>query len=195
MHFHEVFDTHICHDHIMNEASYKELSSMFDNNFLRQGQRMLQLKTIQFRDIESTTGRMHFVVKSSTGKNNVKVNMPDGSKGHSSSGFYDNFVRFSDWDHVVTDDDFKAHEAARMLFWVGNVEVFCSCPSFIYYGYKYICTVIDSSLYPENRKPVIRNPGEQGVVCKHLRKTFQVMPFYLGDMATAIKQEREIRGI
>ena len=194
MHFHEVFDTHTCCRHIINEASYKEISSMFDNNFLRQGQRMLDLKQIQYKNIESTTGLMHFLVKSSTGKNQVKVNMPNGAKGVSNSGMYDNYVKFSDWDQMVSDDDLEPNEAARMLYWVGNVEVFCTCPSFLYYGYKYICTVIDSSMYRETRKPVIRNPGEQGVVCKHLRKTFQVMPFYLAEVAKSIKSEREIGG-
>lgn len=49
-----------------------------------------------------------------------------------------------------------------------EVKVNCDCPSYLYSGFKYIGTQLDYSIRTENRAPVIRNPNQEGTVCKHL---------------------------
>lgn len=50
----------------------------------------------------------------------------------------------------------------------GDVKIYCSDPSFLYYGWEYINTQLDSGLEKEEREPIIRNPNLEGCVCKHL---------------------------
>lgn len=50
----------------------------------------------------------------------------------------------------------------------GNLKIHCDCPDFLYKGYQYIGTKNEYSIHPENKSPIIRNPEEEGTVCKHL---------------------------
>ncbi len=49
-----------------------------------------------------------------------------------------------------------------------DVRVFCNCPDFLYGGFKYIGTQLKYGTDKEHRPPVIRNPQEEGTVCKHI---------------------------
>lgn len=53
----------------------------------------------------------------------------------------------------------------------GDIRVFCSCPDYLYAGYKYIGTEIDynDKNRPELRFPKRNNKDARGVMCKHLR--------------------------
>jgi hypothetical protein len=100
------------------------------------------------------------------------------------------YIRFEEWNDQVLDPNITAVEAARLLFWGANIKVHCGCPAFLFWGSQYILTQQDAAIVPEIRFPHIRNPNLKGIVCKHLNRTLKVLPFHLGDIARAIKDDR-----
>ncbi len=101
------------------------------------------------------------------------------------------YIRFLEWEDQVRDVSITPTEAARLLFWGANIQVHCGCPAFLFWGSQYILTQLDAAIVPETRFPHIRNPHLKGIVCKHLNRTLKVLPFHLGDMAQAIKADRQ----
>ena len=158
----------------LNEATYKDIGSMIDGNFLKQKIRADELDNVQYVGFKPDNV-MNFHVKSSK---------------HAENGIrYANSVMFEQWEEIGLDGDFNYPEKARMLLWVGDIKLHCSCPSFLYWGYQYICSVLDAAIYPEERFPRIRNPQERGIVCKHLNRTLRVLPFHSGSMAKELKRQ------
>lgn len=77
-----------------------------------------------------------------------------------------------------------------------DILVDCSCPDFIFGGYKYIATLKKYSLEKETRKPQIRNPKLQGSVCKHLHKLIYDIinnPKYIQFIQEKIKEYANIK--
>jgi hypothetical protein len=69
-----------------------------------------------------------------------------------------------------------------------DMELYCSCPAFLYWGSAYILTKrLAKYTEPEDRRPKIRNPREYGAMCKHLQLVFNVLPFYTNTMSKYIK--------
>jgi hypothetical protein len=158
----------------VNEATYKELGTLIDGNFLNQKIRASALEGVMFDGVEEDT--LMFRMKSSEFEKNRII--------------YQCMIKFDNWDEIGQDPDLNYVEKARMLLWTGNIRVHCSDPSFLYY-YQYITTVLDASIYPEDRKPVRNNPQERGIVCKHLNRVLQVLPFHSGKIASAMKAQYE----
>ena len=160
-------------DEILNEMNYREVASMINPNFIKHAIRAEELQGSFFKKFEGDT--MYFMVPSSEkAENNID---------------YLNMVEFLEWENLGTDSDLSTVERARMMMWVSDIKLHCTCPSFLFHGYEYLLTVMDAAIYPEERKPVIKNPSELGIVCKHLNRTLRVLPFFMGDMSTAIKQQ------
>lgn len=157
----------------LEEATWKELRLFTDLEFLRTGERADELEGPRLRRI--SRGTMYFDVKSSCYRKNGKI--------------YSVMIRFDEWETIGTDPDLSWIEKARLLFWVGNIRVHCTCPAFLYWGFQYILTVLDSAIFPEHRRPVIRNPMERGVACKHATRVLRSLPFYTGDIAAALRRE------
>jgi len=103
---------------------------------------------------------------------------------------WNSYVQWVEWQQQVADQSLTAVDAARLLYWSGNVRLFCGCPSFLFWGNQYILTQLDASMVPETRYPHIRNPQLKGIMCKHLRRVMKVLGFHLGTMANVIKQQR-----
>jgi len=158
----------------VNETTYKELAGMIDPNFLQQGIRASQLNGIQFQsfDPEDT---MNFLINSSKYQDNHVQ--------------YLNSIQFVEWEETGSATDTSSREKALLLLWNGNIRLNCTCPSFLYWGYQYLLTVLDAAIHPETRKPVKRNPQERGIVCKHTNRILRVLPFYSGDISTEIKAQ------
>lgn len=57
-----------------------------------------------------------------------------------------------------------------------DIKVACSCEAFLYWGYKYITYKNKAGIDPESRPPNIRNPRQQGMLCKHILSVLR----YLG---------------
>lgn len=157
----------------LNEATYKELAGMIDGNFLNQKIRADALNGIKLAGIEGNT--MQFLINSSEyAQNRIQ---------------YQCSVQFDQWEEVSQDTDLNFVEKARLLLWVGNIRLHCTDPSFLYWGYQYLLTALDAAVYPEERKPQVKNPDERGIVCKHLNRILRVLPFYSGDIAKALKAQ------
>lgn len=159
------------HKYCLNESTYKEIATLIDPNFLDQGLKAQQLKNIQLKGFEG----------------NVMILEIDSSMGN---GKYRNMFRLPQMAELVHDSEVTPMEAAKLLVWAGDVQLHCTCPSFLYHGYQYMLTVLDSSIYPEDRRPKRNNPQERGIVCKHLNRTLKAFPFYIGDIAKEIKRLR-----
>jgi hypothetical protein len=157
----------------LGEATYTELANLIDPNFLQQKIRAAQLERVEFMGFDHDI--MNFQVPSSEyDKNHLK---------------YANLVQFDEWDEVGQMTDINAVDKSRLLLWEGNVKLHCSCPSFLYWGYQAILTVLDSAIYPEDRKPIVRNPQERGITCKHGNLLLQVLPFQSGRIAREMKNQ------
>ncbi len=157
----------------LNEATYKDIASLIDPNFLNQKVRADALRGLELSGFEQNI--MQFLINSSKFEEN-RIR-------------YSCSVLFDQWDEIGQDPDFNFVERARMLLWVGDIRLHCTCPSFLYWGYQYILSVLDASIYPERRTPSIRNPGDRGSVCKHLHRVMKVLPFYSGEIASAMKRQ------
>lgn len=103
---------------------------------------------------------------------------------------WETYIRFDEFANEILDTRANPVEASRLLLWSGNISVHCGCPAYRYWGYQYIMTQLDGAIEPEGRYPSIRNPNLKGVVCKHLNRTMKVLPFHLGDIASAIREQR-----
>jgi len=80
---------------------------------------------------------------------------------------------------------------AQNVLWEVDIEMRCSDPSFVYWGYAYTLSRPKyDAIYgeKENRPPRIRNPRQYGGVCKHIHTVYNVLPFYTTTMAKWLKQ-------
>lgn len=163
--------------HKLDEATYKDIAGLIDPNFLSQNIRANYLENVRFMGFEGDT--MIFNVDSDT-----------VAKANRTQFAYAIRVQFPQWAEIGQDPDLNDYnERARMLLWVGDIKLDCTCPSFLYWGYQYILTVLDAAINPETRPPKERNPKETGSVCKHLNRVLRVLPFHMGEIANAMKQQ------
>lgn len=81
----------------------------------------------------------------------------------------------------------KSFHDVETLLKNSNLKVDCDCPADTYWGYKYIRTRKNAALVKEHRRPVIRNPHEQGYLCKHLYLVLQLFPFYSKALASKFR--------
>lgn len=158
----------------LDEANYKKITSLIDESFLQQRIRAAALEGVSLSSINDEQGEMIFFVKSSLYRKNSQI--------------YANTVKFKEWNDVVNETDLNPIGRARLLMFDGNISLNCTCPSFLYWGYRYILTRYDASLFPEKRPPVKRNPSQRGIVCKHMNRVIKAFPFYSGDLANHIKK-------
>lgn len=160
--------------HCLNEATYKELAQLIDPSFLSQAQRKAKLTGIRAIGFEPENTLNFNVNSSEYDKNRIR---------------YVNSVLFDEWEQIGTDQELSHIERARMLLWVGNIRLHCTCPAFLYWGFQYMLSVLDSAIYPEQRFPAQRNPKERGIVCKHMARVLEVLPFHSGDIAREIRRQ------
>lgn len=169
--------------------TYKEIISAIDPNFLKHSQRATALRGVRLAmgsscslalEEEPSTfcnGTMAFIVQSSN---------------HDNNGIdYVNRIQITEWNDVVHDLTLTPQEVAKLIVWSGHVKLHCTCPSFLYYGFQYILSQLGNSIYPEDRPPHIRNPGQRGIVCKHLNRSLKAFPFYWNNISSQIKKERK----
>ena len=171
-HNHSHSPEHYFHDdtpHVLDEEYYKELMQQIDPNWLPHKDYSKLIPFVRFVGIK---------------QNIIKFFVPNKYNG------WNTYIQFPEWGEQVTDMDLTAPEAARLLLWAGNVRVHCPCPAYKFWGMQYIMTQKKAAIIPEVRYPHIRNPHLKGVVCKHLNRTLKVLPFHLGNMASAIKEQR-----
>ena len=100
---------------------------------------------------------------------------------------WDQIVVLKDWEEALNMEDLNFSERANLAVF-GDLEITCSDPSFLFWGYKYIATQLDyNEGKGENRAPKVRNPNEEGVACKHLIAVLKALPFHISDVASKMK--------
>lgn len=92
----------------------------------------------------------------------IKYNVTSQSKAGKS---YTVTFRMHDWKPDMDHLDDELQHAIK-----GNIEIDCTCPAFLYQGYKYIATMKGSSIDSEVRPPKETNPDRHGFACKHILK-------------------------
>jgi len=106
---------------------------------------------------------------------------------------YINKVQMLDYPEAAAEEDLSVRDRVRLAI-AGDLKIRCSCPAFKWWGYEYITTELelhkgeDQKIYPH-----IRNPRLEGVVCKHLYKTLNALPFNIMKVVSDITNERFIQ--
>ena len=103
-------------------------------------------------------------------------------------------VHLSEYKDAANDENLTVKEKVRLAI-AGDLRISCTCPAYLYWGYKYILTQLDTNYADdENRFPRIRNPKLQGVMCKHCYTTIQAFPFNWTKIARDIESNKFLRG-
>ena len=59
-------------------------------------------------------------------------------------------------------------ELIRQLIEQEDIKIYCDCPAFLYWAFKYMAYTRDYGSEPETRAPKLNNVRLQGALCKHL---------------------------
>lgn len=123
------------------------------------------------------------------------------SSGTTKGKWYDAYLNFENIDQLInrhaknpivwTKDQKKInlHELALRIFDDTDLQLFCNCDAFLYWGPAYILTQRGAKYTnPENRPPNVRNPKQYGAYCKHLDVLIDQLPFYSGTMANFLRR-------
>lgn len=73
-----------------------------------------------------------------------------------------------------------------------DIEVHCTDPSWLYYGFQHIGTREKYAIEPEPRSPRIRNPKMKGSVCKHLDNVLLVLPFWVPEITRDLQRQKRL---
>jgi len=173
----------------LNELTYKDLAGGIDGAFLNQKVRADSLDPVEYIGFtDSLTARD--ARRYTSPVRNIMVFHVKSSEFAENGIIYPNSVMFEDWDDVANDPATQSYrDKALFLIWASNVRLNCTCESFLWWGYQYILTQLDASIFPVNVSPRVRNPGVRGVVCKHLNRVLRHLPFYTGEIATEMQKQ------
>lgn len=83
-------------------------------------------------------------------------------------------------------DKVDVRKVAEEVMYNVDIKLKCSCPADLYWGAQYIRSQqpLDANTPPpENRPPVVRNPGQHGAYCKHIQLVINLLPMYGGTFA------------
>jgi hypothetical protein len=168
------------HPVILDEMQFKDLMAAVDPRDLPYRNYAPLVKYVKYIGTDANT--MKFYVPSPT---------PHRYPEFAAMNLWETYFQFIEWDQMLHDPSVSASEAARLLFWAGNLRFHCTCPAYKFWGFQYIDTQLGIAIHPEVRFPSIRNPELKGILCKHGIRSLKVLPFHLGDMAKAITAQRE----
>ena len=117
--------------------------------------------------------------------------------GHTQQRVYINLVDF--WDiydeNVASERQLNISSVVNLVVMHGILKVYCSCPAWLYGGYKYIATELDYAYHSEEgRFPKIRNPKLLGTLCKHAFVVVKALPYQKFAIEAAIKRELKKQG-
>lgn len=129
----------------------------------------IQGYTLKYIDAAIDKDKREFIVKFQTSK-----------AGHTTQFVYVSFDDF--WDlydsNNTAGDKLSAASLINLVLMHGKLKVFCTCPAWVYGGYKYMATQMDYALgSTELRSPKIRNPKLLGSVCKHAYVVLKALPY------------------
>lgn len=167
----------------LDESTYKELGQLIDPQFLQQKVRADVLNGLNFSKWTNLVSTQTFPEK------NIMEFLINSSEFEKNRIRYVMSAMFDQWEEIGQDMDLNFQERALMLLWTGNLRLHCTCPSFLWWGYQYLMTTMDSAVIPVVITPDVRNPSQRGIVCKHLNRLLRVLPFYSGDISSEMKRQ------
>ena len=107
--------------------------------------------------------------------------------------YYTVKINLVDYPEIEEDEDMTVKEKVRLAL-AGDLKMSCTCPAYLYFGYKYILTQLDTNYdRGENRFPKIKNPKLQGVMCKHCYSAISVFPMNWNSIARDIERGNFLR--
>lgn len=102
-------------------------------------------------------------------------------------------IQLVEYPDIENDEDLTVREKVRLAI-AGDIKISCTCPAYLYFGYKYILTQIDAnSSDDEHRFPKIRNPKLQGIMCKHCYAAIKAFPLSWTRIARDIDKKNFLR--
>lgn len=102
-------------------------------------------------------------------------------------------ISLAEYKDMIEDKDLSVQEKVRLAI-AGDLKISCTCPAYLYFGYKYILTQLDTNeADDEHRFPRVKNPKLQGVMCKHSYVALSVLPNNWNTIARDIKQGNFLR--
>lgn len=154
-----------CFEDFLNELTRKQIIQKNDPQFLNQVERVKQLKSTRLVDMVRDT-----VV--------FRTRSADFTRSRRE---YTERIRLLRLDKLLKKyaaGDMKLSEVFRLAVSKGDIELYCTCPAFLYWGFQYINTQTGSVLKGkgENRFPGVRNDQLSGMYCKHLSVALEVLP-------------------
>lgn len=97
-------------------------------------------------------------------------------------------IKLTEYPDIADDESMSVQDKVRLAI-SGDLKVSCTCPAYLYFGYKYILTQLDSNeADAEHRFPKIKNPRLQGVMCKHCYTALSAFPFNWSRIASDIER-------
>lgn len=87
--------------------------------------------------------------------------------------------------HFVESYDVSLFDEPHL--YTANGVLVSNCPAFHYWGYKYMAYKRGYGIQKEFRRPRVRNPYQQGYLCKHLFSALIIYPFIAGTVASRLK--------
>lgn len=102
-------------------------------------------------------------------------------------------IQMAEYADIADDKDLSVKEKVRLAI-AGDLKISCTCPAYLYFGYKYILTKLDTNESDdEHRFPKIRNPKLQGVMCKHCYTAIGAFPMNWNTIAKDIEEEKFLK--
>lgn len=98
------------------------------------------------------------------------------------------WIQMAELGDVINDPNYKMYDKIRMAM-TASLRTHCDCEAFLYFGYKYILTQLDTAIEPENRPPKVRNPKMRGTVCKHIAAVLKVFPFWISTIVGELQKQ------
>lgn len=85
----------------------------------------------------------------------------------------------------LTGDKLKSLKSALN----GNIKISCTCPAFLYQGYKYISYKKQFGINKETRPPDKTNPEQNGAACKHILVALEQMKSDYSEIYAKLKAQ------
>lgn len=136
-----------------------DLRKSEDWPFLKKGKRRAELSAPIMNRVFASTAE--YLTKSSKYIKNQKI--------------YVQKILFKDFAFIARDRQIPFKDAIKYSIDSGDVHVNCSCPSFLYHGFRYEATQLDYlyGIPRERRFPIEKNPELKSVYCKHLSRVVE----------------------
>lgn len=131
-------------------------------------------------------------VKLDTTKKEVVVKFETSAPGHSTQHVFVQLCDFWDmWEaNLTSPKKLSLASILNLIIMHGDIRIYCTCPSWVYGGYKYMATELDYAYgSSEKRFPKVRNPKLLGTLCKHAFIVVKALPYQKFGIESALRKE------